>query len=474
MDSNFLIISDLHLGYRAKDLSFNEYKAEVSEMDDHFNKLIKYYTDLYNDKKWELIINGDFIDFIQINYRIEVEVSNDYKLSLDDIRYGMNNKESHIVWKLNKIAKIHNRIFRDIAEFINAGNSFVLLKGNHDVEFFWPKVKIELKNILASFIEFNSEEDREAFIKRIKVKDWIYHKKDLFYIEHGNQYDDYTSFNHFITPIDPINYKKIEMPYSHVSMRYWINLTKDFETHNLANWGIKDFLAWLKREGLLGMIMHVFYYFRALFMMLNNIKFVNKFDLYLYLKERYYIKKISEIYNLEPKLLFKINNLKRAPVGNTVYGVLSSFYIEGFLILLSFIIFLIYSIWIASFLKIFFAFFLFISFSIMFFIIFSYDREIEPENKIIEASSDISKLIEVKFYIFGHTHHPQFEKIGKDKYYINSGSWILRSPKNVPGEFNHNLSHITIIDDKAVLRLWKSKYDKPIDFEDFIKEGGKL
>ncbi len=474
MDRNFLIISDLHLGYKAKDLSFENYKREISRMDDHFNRFIKYYTHKYNDKKWELIINGDFIDFIQINYRVDARFSYDYKLSLDDIKYGMNNKEAHIVWKLKKVAKIHNKIFKDIADFINEGNYFVLLKGNHDVEFYWPDVKRELKNILLSYMNFSSKQEKEDFLSRIKIKDWIYYKEELFYIEHGNQYDDYTAFNHFVTPLDVMNYKKIEMPYSHISMRYWINLTKNFETHDLSDWTFKDFLKWLKSEGPFKIIMHVFYYFRALTMMLNNVKFISSFDPYLYLKERYYIKKISEIYKINPEILFKINNMKKQPVGNTVYGVLSSFYFESFLILLSFIIFIVYSVITMSLLKIFFAFIMFLMLSVMFYIIFSVNREIDPENKIFDNAKKISGLINVKYYIFGHTHHPKSEKISKNKYYLNSGSWILRTSKNIPGDFNNNLSHIVILNNRAKLRLWKLKYDEPIDFDDFIKEGGKI
>ena len=477
-DRNILIISDLHLGYRAKDISIKDYQEETKLMDEHFKRFINYYIESNKEKKWELIINGDFIDFIQINYRLESKNSKDYKLSLDEIKYGMNNKEVHILWKLKKIAKIHSTLFKEIALFIAEGNNFTLLKGNHDVEFYWPKVKNELKNILADFIEFNSDEERDEFISRIKIKDWIYHKEGVFYMEHGNQYDDYTSFDHFITPLSPMNHKKIEMPYSHVSMRYWINLTKDFETHDLSSWGIKDFWAWIRREGVRGMILHVFYYFRALFMMLNNVKFSKKFDTYLYLKERFYIKQIAKIHNLEPKSLIKINNMKRMPVGDSIYGVLSSFYIEGFLILVSFMIFLTYSIIIANFIRIFFSFILFLFVSAMFYYIFSKDREIEPENKLIKASKDISKLINVKYYIFGHTHHPYLEKIAKKKHYINTGSWLLRSPQNIPDKFNFHLSHVVIINDEASLRLWKPKYDKPIDFEEYKKladlpEGGK-
>jgi hypothetical protein len=256
------------------------------------------------------------------------------------------------------------------------------------------------------------------------------------------------------------------MPYSHISMRYWINLTKDFETHDLVSWGFKEFLIWLKREGVIGVIGHIFYYFRALFMTLSNVKFARKFDPYLYLKERFYIKKISEIYNLNEKSLFKINEMKKTPVGNSFYEVLASFYVEGVLIVFNFILFLSYSIYISNFMRIFFAFILFIISSAMFYFIFSHDREIEPENKLLETSKDISKLINAKYYIFGHTHHPTTEKIGKAKHYINSGSWIVKSSKNIPGNFNHNLSHITIINGEASLKLWKAENQKPSDFEE--------
>jgi len=473
MEKNYIIISDLHLGYRAKNLSFEDYKSEVEKLDEHFNKFINYYTSLCPKTPWELIINGDFIDFIQINYRIEAKDSDNYKLSLDEIKYGMNNKEMHIIWKLRKIAKIHEKIFRDIAEFINKGNYFVLIKGNHDVEFYWSGVKKELKNILASFIDFKSNKEKENFLNRIKIKDWIYYKKDLFYIEHGNQYDEYTSFNHFVTPLDVMNHKKIEMPYSHISMRYWVNLTKNIETHDLSDWTLKDFFSWLKIEGIKGIIMHVFYYFRALYMVLNNVKFSSMFDPYLHLKERYYIKKIARLYNILPKILFRINGFKRIPVGNTVYDVLSAFYIDGFIIFLNTVLFLVYSAYAMSFMKILFAFIMTLMFSTLIHLIFSYDRKIEPCEKIKNTAYEISKILNAKYYIFAHTHHPEYEKLSKGKYYINSGSWILRSNKNIPKRFNYNLSHIVIKNGKADLNLWKIKYDKPIEINEYIKKGGK-
>ena len=58
----------------------------------------------------------------------------------------------------------------------------------------------------------------------------------------------------------------------------------------------------------------------------------------------------------------------------------------------------------------------------------------------------------------------------KNKKYINSGSWLLRSPQNIPDKFSYNLSHIVISDDEASLRLWKPKYDKPIDFEEYLRD----
>ncbi|MBN2694720.1 metallophosphoesterase [bacterium] len=459
-----IVISDIHLGYQAKRLNPEEYKEEVHFGDEHFHKFISYYKNLKKDTSWELVINGDFIDFIQINYRINPNESKKYKLSLDEMRYGLNNKEKHVVWKLRKISEIHQLFFKTLSDFVFDGNSLVILKGNHDVEFYWPKVKQEFKTILSEMQKFNSDDEKLDFENRIKIKDWIYYEKDFFYMEHGNQYDDYTSFNNFITPLHPTHIGVLEMPFSHITMRYWTNLTNDIETHGLADWGLKEIWDWFKKQGVKGVITQLIFYFRILIMVIANVKIAHIFSAKIHLKKTRYIQEIAKIHNIEPKVLKKINRMKHTPVGNSLFEALSAFYVEWFFIIVGFFIFLSIQLLFPSTAHFFLGGGFYLISSIAIYLIFSSGRVIEPDEKLVEASEKISKLLSAKYYIFSHTHHHEWIKINKESLYLNTGSWLERGRKEWKRVFHYNLSHILLDGEKKEVYLmgWSPNDMKPI------------
>ncbi len=463
-DRHRIIISDIHLGYQAKKLNPEEYKKEILFSNELFNKFITHYKTLDKKLPWELIINGDFIDFVQINYRINPKESRQYKLSLDEMKYGLNNKEKHVVWKLRKISEIHSLFFQTLSDFVKDGNTLVILKGNHDVELYWPKVKQEFKNILLELQQFDSNEKRVDFENRVKIKDWIYYEKNLFYIEHGNQYDDYTSFNNFITPLHPTHIGVLEMPFSHITMRYWTNMTNDLETHDLADWGLKEIWMWIKKQGIRGILTQLIFYFRILIMVIANIRIAHIFSVKIHLKKTRYIHEIAKIHNIDVKTLKKIGRMKHTPVGNSLFEVLSAFHVEWLIIIVGFFMFLFVQLLFPSIGHFFLGGGFYLIASIAIYMIFTTGRIIEPDEKIFEASEKISKLLPAKYYIFSHTHHHEWRELPKNAIYLNTGSWLERNRKEWKRTYHYNLSHIVLDGDNDLVYLmdWSPKEMKPI------------
>src|SRR5690348_13122263 len=73
----------------------------------------------------ELIINGDFIDFL----RVAPFGPHPWRKATD---------------KLERAYQAHEPEFRSLSRFIEAGHRLVILVGNHDFELFFPEVQARL------------------------------------------------------------------------------------------------------------------------------------------------------------------------------------------------------------------------------------------------------------------------------------------------------------------------------------------
>lgn len=162
------IVSDLHVG-------------DGSELDDFTqDQNFKRFVDLLTEKrKAELIINGDFLDFANLN--LEDESTRSFS------RLG--NTEDESLRKLDLILGGHPLVFDCLREFIASGHRLVIIPGNHDIDLFWPRVWERVAERLGSpdgehlYFEFSG----------------IYRAGGL-YVEHGNQYFSDSLFGNFTHP----------------------------------------------------------------------------------------------------------------------------------------------------------------------------------------------------------------------------------------------------------------------------------
>ena len=171
-----IIISDLHLASGP----LNDFDEDIAQ---YFSKFVE---DLTNSKNSiNLIFNGDFLDFVQS------EPWRDKNLrgySEDGVPLCFTEKQS--IEKLGNIRKRHLFIFNKLDLFLksNEKNKITIIPGNHDVDFFWPKVQAKFKNECFS---------RRA-ARQINIHlDQIYYPQSLKHcisIEHGHQYDPCNSF----------------------------------------------------------------------------------------------------------------------------------------------------------------------------------------------------------------------------------------------------------------------------------------
>lgn len=168
-----VVISDLHLGAG----QYISGKKNLLEDFYHDNELKNFFNHFnrpsYKEKEIEIIINGDFLDFLAIPY-----------VRFFDDEYW---SEEASVEKLELIYEGHTEVFKAINNFLkNPTNQVTYIIGNHDAELVLPKVREKLLSYFDSSI-------RERFV--------IIHEKDTYeaapgiFLQHGHQYEKAHAFD---------------------------------------------------------------------------------------------------------------------------------------------------------------------------------------------------------------------------------------------------------------------------------------
>jgi UDP-2,3-diacylglucosamine pyrophosphatase LpxH len=174
-----IVVSDFHLGAGPPDIRANPLEDFVAdEAFAHFLETIRAESDR-DGKEVELIINGDFFEFLQVPAVDEFDPQRAYP---PEAYYDSSQAAS--IKRLDLIIAGHPIVFDALADFIQVKaprRRMTLIKGNHDVNLFWPGVKQRLRESLgatgrrASMLLF-----AERYVSRERI-----------YVEHGHQYAEW-------------------------------------------------------------------------------------------------------------------------------------------------------------------------------------------------------------------------------------------------------------------------------------------
>ncbi|MEM7335356.1 MAG: hypothetical protein AAF490_24980 [Chloroflexota bacterium] len=262
---NYLFVSDLHLSEGVSQQTGKTHRNEDFFHDDAFAQFINYHVHLSRDPNqastyqtpWKLVINGDIFDFLQVVSLPDMEdeqlvlnvmnaagrpISKHQNLTENKSKYGLGTSEPEIVWKLKHISQGHPSFFQALGWFVANGNQIVMMKGNHDVELFWPAVQTCMHYILANaYADWRTNalagdswpltlfDDLPETISSTEVATAVsfppnyYLEEGLFYAEHGCQYDPSNWFPNFTDPRLPSDKEYLELPFGSLFVRYFFN-----------------------------------------------------------------------------------------------------------------------------------------------------------------------------------------------------------------------------------------------------------
>ena len=155
-----LVISDLHLGKGRVLPGGGVNPLEEFYYAEKLVEFLHYYSSgAFRDYEVELIINGDFLNFLQVDYR-------GHFLTVLT--------ESVCLEILKSIIDGHRSVFKAMAEFLaRSGNSMTYVVGNHDQGMLWPACREHLNQVVGSGIRYKN----------------IVYFIDGIHIEHGHMHE---------------------------------------------------------------------------------------------------------------------------------------------------------------------------------------------------------------------------------------------------------------------------------------------
>jgi UDP-2,3-diacylglucosamine pyrophosphatase LpxH len=255
---DLLIVSDLHLSEGRNPHTGVISAIEDFLFDEEFCRFVHYHMRMGRDagRKWHLIVNGDFIDFLQV---VSTDITEEFReylgaatshAALSQLRfdrsrqgYGFACGPRETVCKLWKVMDGHELFFQALAEFIADGHRLSVTRGNHDAEWFFAEVQDafvpKLRRIYEASLKHEAAASAQHNLTRfdencrdggVRFLGWFYYEPGLIWVEHGNQYDEVNCFKYVLAPQVPKSQHvaagredEIDLPWGSLFVRYLFN-----------------------------------------------------------------------------------------------------------------------------------------------------------------------------------------------------------------------------------------------------------
>ncbi len=464
---NYLVISDLHLQEADRNPA-----GRLFYFDQEFADFLRHYRLFHVEKRrWKLIIDGDFIEF----YHIPHQASSDDKLlrgatlTETDIKFFPGTEWQKSVWKLDLILSSHPQLLLALARFVADGNEIYILRGNHDLEFFWPEVQDHFRLLVAQHYPVDKSyiEMKVAVKNSIHFVPWFYLEKDLLYVEHGHQYDPYCSNKNNLCPVLESNPRQIELALSAFTMRYFVARIHKIDPAAMENVSsIPKYLIHLISNNWRQVALMPLYYLEMLVRTLRKVRTAsgrgaaaNRIEQ----AEGRFREEIKATSTLSDATLSKLEALGSEPVLLSWWRTLKVFYIDlvaaGVLLSLlsgrvaAQVPFL--GSWTGT----------VITMVILGAILLEGKRRVGSFNdhrNLRDIARVIRDTVGCRYVVFGHSHDPDAFPLSPtgDQWYFNVGTWV---PRRGEGQFIYLEILMGADGPAARLMRWDRRRQQPVD-----------
>ncbi len=220
---NTLVVSDLHLSDAQEPIPgkplWKRYKQRDLFIDEVFDRFLAHFEGELPSGS-ELILNGDVFDF---DSAMALPTERLFPVSWLERRRGLGSEEAKSRFVMGRILQDHAVFVAALRRWVLAGNTVIVVIGNHDIELQWHSVRADLVASLGL-----PDHLRDA----VRVCEWFYVSQGDTLIEHGNQYDSYCLC---ADPIHPTirwrGKRRVRVPFGNLAERYMLNAMGLFNPH---------------------------------------------------------------------------------------------------------------------------------------------------------------------------------------------------------------------------------------------------
>lgn len=456
---NLIVLSDVHLG---SDLVHHARpdapaRSETSvRRDRDLVALLEWYRARRNgDRPWRLVIAGDLVDFAGMSVaaspdEVETELTEEEKVN------GLGSAADHTLAKLRQVAAHHRDVFVAFARFVEAGNTLVVVRGNHDLEFHWEPVQRAFCDMLRAHAPIDAG--------AVEFSEWFYYEEGLVYIEHGHQYDDYCSFDHVLHPVLPSDPRRSHRSLSDILLRYVVRPTRGMRESGHESASVVSYLRFASRLGVRGV-----YHLGRRFVIANLAlltmwrEHMSEAASWMHREHERKMALLAEARKISLEKLRALASLHRPPVTRSLFRLLAGVMLDR----VAFgVVALIAAIWLLA-----------VQWTptlgigalvvvaLLVPLAWLWRRArvaIDASAALREGAGAVAKLLPTAFVVMGHTHLPEVRRHPSrdgDGVYVNLGAWAEEDsedgePTTLPATRTHFVVHHVDGRPVAALMSW--------------------
>lgn len=420
----FLIVSDLHLcdiedhpdGWKRYKSTEMLYDAELVAL------LERFQGDAEPGEPCTLVLNGDIVDFDLVT---KVPDPAPFSVSRGERRRGLDPVEVKAIWTVDQVMEQHPVLSDGIARFLAAGHRLLYVMGNHDREFHFEGVQ---RALVAALQRAAARQGLSFPAEAASFEPWFYYEPGCVFIEHGNQYDHYSSFPNLLSPTIPLpgGEQSIDLPMGNLTNRTLISVMGYFNPHStnfilnvwryLAHW--LRYYAFTRRS-------LVFNWFWGSLLVMAQL--LGKLPASRRRRRDHLeaVDRFAERANLPVELVRGIDSMKRPPIVDRVSGLLRELWLDRVLLALLMTggtVLLALSeapLWVKLMVPL-------SSFPLVWMVyeaMASTDSVFGVSEELRSAARRIAQMLPVRVIAFGHTHMPEVVPLAEGVSYVNSGTW---------------------------------------------------
>jgi hypothetical protein len=184
-----VVVSDLHLWEAVDgDGLWMRYRQRRYFPDRGLVALFERLAAQCEDGSLELVLNGDVFDF---------------DIARPDGDESPPRDERTAVARMHSILDDHEAFLDGLVAVLARGHSVVFVAGNHDLPMVLTAVRLALRERIERALRRASLDDATVrdCMDRVAHKGWFHRTRDGIHVEHGQQYDAYTSVPHPLWPV---------------------------------------------------------------------------------------------------------------------------------------------------------------------------------------------------------------------------------------------------------------------------------